>query len=212
MKKKLRLRGYVVYSLIAILLGVIAYSGYEIYKIVQEQNQDIVSNNYVNKEIKERIVPTIIVNEEVTKPYDDESVNVAIPYYNENDDDKKQQDALIYYENIYMQNTGVMYTSSNKFNVLAVLDGTVKKVKDDEIMGKIIEVEHDNNVISIYQSVDSVNVSPGQKVTQGQIIAQAANNPIVDANAYALHFEVYKNGQLINPESFYKMTKQEINE
>ena len=111
-----------------------------------------------------------------------------------------------------MQNTGVMYTSSNKFNVLAVLDGTVKKVKDDEIMGKIIEVEHDNNVISIYQSVDSVNVSPGQKVTQGQIIAQAANNPIVDANAYALHFEVYKNGQLINPESFYKMTKQEINE
>ena len=212
MKKKLRLRGYVVYTLIAMLLGVIAYSGYEIYKLVQEDSKDIVTDNYVNKEIKERIIPTITVNEEVTKPYDDESVAVTIPYYNENDEDKKQQDALIYYENIYMQNTGIMYTSSNKFNVLATLDGTVKNIKDDEIMGKIIEIEHTPNVITIYQSVDSINVSVGQKVTQGQIIAQASSNPIVDNNTYALHFEVYKNGQLINPESFFKMTKQEINE
>ena len=52
MKKKLRLRGYVVYTLIALLLGVIAYSGYEIYKIVQEDSTDMVTDNYVNKEIK----------------------------------------------------------------------------------------------------------------------------------------------------------------
>ena len=212
MKKKLRLRGYVLFCLIAILVGVISYSSYEIYKIVQEENDNYSINNYVDKEVHERIVPTITVTDAVIKPFSDESVIASIPYYNQNDDDKTQQDSLIYYENIYMQNTGIMYTSENKFDVLAVLDGTIKNIKDDEIMGKIIEIEHNPNVISIYQSVDNVNVSVGQKVNQGQIIAQSSTNPIVDSKLNALHFEVYKNGELINPESFYKLSIQEINE
>ena len=111
-----------------------------------------------------------------------------------------------------MQNTGIMYTSSNKFNVLAVLDGTVKNIKKDEIMGNIIEIEHTSNVITIYQSVDNINVSVGQKVVQGQIIAQATNNSIIDSNLNALHFEVYVKGELTNPNNFYKMSLKELNE
>ena len=211
MKKKLRLRNYVLFTIIATLFGVIAYSGYEIYKIVQDENTYAI-DNYVDKEIHERIVPTISVNDAIIKPFDDETVTVSIPFYSKDDDDKKQQESLIYYENIYMQNTGIMYTSQNKFNVLAVLDGKVKNIKEDEIMGKIIEIEHNSNTTSIYQSVDNINVSVGQTVTQGQIIAQATNNPIVDSNLNALHFEVYRNGQLINPENFYKLSIQELNE
>lgn len=211
MKKRLKLRNWVLYSLLVILLGVIAYSGYEIYQIVNEEDV-YVSDKFVDKEIKERIIPTITVKDEIIKPYDDETVSINIPYYNSNDDEKKQQDSLIYYENIYMQNTGTMYTSENKFNVLSVLDGTVKNIKEDEIMGKIIEIEHNPNIITIYQSVDNINVSVGQTVTQGQIIAQASNNKIIDSNLNALHFEVYKNGELIDPESFYKLSLKELNE
>lgn len=211
MKKRLKLRNWVLYSLLVILIGVIAYSGYEIYQIVNEEDV-YVSDKFVDKEIKERIIPTITVKDEIIKPYDDETVNINIPYYNSNDDEKKQQDSLIYYENIYMQNTGTMYTSENKFNVLSVLDGTVKNIKEDEIMGKIIEIEHNPNIITIYQSVDNINVSVGQTVTQGQIIAQASNNKIIDSNLNALHFEVYKNGELIDPESFYKLSLKELNE
>ena len=211
MKRKLRLRNWVLYSLLLVLFGVITYSGYEIYKIVQEENT-FVSDTYVDKEVHERIIPTISVNDDIIKPFDDETVKVSIPYYNPNDEDKKQQESLIYYENIYMQNTGIMYTSENEFNVMCVLDGTVKNIKDDEIMGKIIEIEHNPNTITIYQSVDNINVSVGQKLTQGQIIAQASNNPIIDSNLKALHFEVYRNGELINPEDFYKLSIQELNE
>ena len=211
LKKRLKLRNWVLYSLLVILLGVIAYSGYEIYQIVNEEDV-YVSDKFVDKEIKERIIPTITVKDEIIKPYDDETVSINIPYYNSNDDEKKQQDSLIYYENIYMQNTGTMYTSENKFNVLSVLDGTIKNIKEDEIMGKIIEIEHNPNIITIYQSVDNINVSVGQTVTQGQIIAQASNNKIIDSNLNALHFEVYKNGELIDPESFYKLSLKELNE
>ncbi len=211
MKKKIILGNCVLFGFLSILLGIITYSGYEIYKLVQE-DETFVSDNYVNREISEKVVPTINVQNAIIKPFDDETVNVAIPYYNQNDDDKTQQESLIYFENIYMQNTGIMYTSENKFNVLAVLDGKVKNIKDDEIMGKIIEIEHNSNTITIYQSVDNINVSVGQQITQGQIIAQAANNQIVDTKLNALHFEVYRNGELINPESFYKLSIQEINE
>ena len=213
MKRKIRLNNYVLYLFISILFGFIIYSGYEIYKIVEkEKDNNYIQEEYVNKEIKERVIPTISINNAVIKPYDDETVTESISFYSSNDDDKKQQDSLIYYENIYMQNTGIMYTSDNKFNILSALDGKVKNIKDDEIMGKIIEIEHNSNTTTIYQSVDNVNVSVGQSVTQGQIIAQAANNKIVDSNKYALHFEVYKNGELINPNSFYKMSTEEINE
>ena len=125
------------------LFGVIAYSGYEIYKIVQEENV-FVSDQYVDKEIYERIIPTITVSDDIIKPFDDETVNVSIPYYNPNDDDKKQQESLIFYENIYMQNTGIMYTSENKFNVLCVLDGTVKNIKEDEKQEDPTDFKPDN--------------------------------------------------------------------
>ena len=38
MKKRLLLRNYVLFTFLAILIGLIAYSGYEIYKIVEEDN------------------------------------------------------------------------------------------------------------------------------------------------------------------------------
>ena len=212
-RKRLKLRAYVIPTLCVLLFGIICYSGYKIWELVQVTEQEIVPTNYVNQSTNERITPTITVEDfKIIKPFVDEDVEETIPYYNMNDDDQKQQSALIYYENIYMQNTGIMYTRNSEFNVVAVLDGTVKNIKDDEIMGKIVEIEHNNDTSTIYQSLSSTNVSVGQKVSQGEIIGISGKNDIVDSNLYALHFEVYKKGELINPEVFYNMSIEEINE
>ena len=196
-----------------LLLGVIFYSGYKIWELVEEAEETIVPTNYVNKSTNEHITPTVSIPDiKIIKPFIDEDVVVAIPYYNVNDSDEKQQSALIYYENIYMQNTGIMYTRNSEFNVVAVLEGTVKDIKEDSIMGKIVEIEHTNSTSTIYQSLSSTNVSVGQKVNQGEIIGIAGKNSIVDSNSYALHFEVYHKGQLINPEDFYNLSIDELNE
>lgn len=212
-KTRLRLRGYVIPTICFMLLGIICYSGYKIWELVQVTEQEVVPTNYVNKSTPEEITPTISITDfKVIKPFVDEDVEEKIPYYDINSDDQKQQSALIYYENIYMQNTGIMYTKSSEFNVVAVLDGTVKSVKDDEIMGKIVEIEHNNDTSTIYQSLSSTNVSVGQRVSQGEIIGISGKNNIVDSNLYALHFEVYRKGQLINPEEFYNISLEELNE
>ena len=211
-KKRLKLRGYVLPTIFTLLLLAIFYSGYKIYELVETENIKVEPVEYINKTTNERIYPTISVVEEIIKPYVDETVTIAIPYYNINANDQEQQNSLIFYENIYMQNTGVMYTGDNEFNVVAVLDGKVKNVKEDTIMGKIVEVEHSNNLITIYQSLQSTNVSIGQEVKQGEIIGMSGKNEIVDNAKFALHFEVYKDGELINPEDFYKLSVSELNE
>ena len=212
-KKRLKLRGYVIPTICVLLLGIICYSGYKIWELVDKTEQEIVPTNYVDKSTNERITPTITVADfKIIKPFVDDDVEVSIPYYDMNDEDQKQQSALIYYENIYMQNTGIMYTKNSEFNVVAVLDGTIKNVKDDEIMGKIVEIEHNNSTTTIYQSLASTNVSVGQKVSQGEIIGISGKNNIVDSNSYALHFEVYRHGELVDPEEFYNITLEELNE
>ena len=211
-EKKLRLRGYVIPTIFTILILAIFYSGYKIWELVDYNTSDYKPVDYIDKSTTEKIYPTISVQNEIIKPYVDESVSIAIPYYNVNSSDQEQQNSLIYYENIYMQNTGIMYVGDNEFNIVSVLDGKVKNIKDDTIMGKIVEIEHSNNLITIYQSLANTNLSIGQEVKQGEIIGLSGKNEIVDNSKFALHFEVYKNGELINPEDFYKLSVSELNE
>lgn len=211
-KKKLRLRGYVIPTIFTILILAIFYSGYKIWELVDTNEGSFAPVDYIDNSRSDKIYPTIALPDEIIKPYVDETVSLSIPYYNINGTDQEQQNSLIYYQNIYMQNTGVMYISDNEFNVVSVLDGKVKNIKDDTIMGKIVEIEHSNNLITIYQSLQSTNLSVGQEVKQGEIIGLSGKNEIVDNSKFALHFEVYKDGELINPEEFYKISVSELNE
>lgn len=210
--KRRRLRGYVVPTLCMFLLGIIFYSSYKIWEIVNNDNHIIPNNQYVSNTNIDNITPTIATKEEIIRPYDDPTVEATIPFYNQNGTDAEQQAALIYYENIYMENTGVMYTSANQFNVLSVLDGTVKDIKEDAIMGKIVEIENNKNIITIYQSLSTINVSVGDKLNQGDVIGASGNNNIINDGRYSLHFEVYKKGEIIDPEQFYLLSLSDLDE
>ena len=83
------------------------------------------------------------------------------------------------------------------------LDGTVIDVKSDNIVGSIVEIRHTNNLISLYQSLGEVNVKVDDKVVQGQIIGKSGKtnlNTKVDNN---LHFELYYNGEIVNPNDYF---------
>ena len=105
-----------------------------------------------------------------------------------------------------MPNTGILYSSDNEFEILSVLDGKVTSMKEDEILGNIIEIEHTNGLITIYQSVKDVKVKTGDIVKQGDVIALSGSNKLENEKDNCLHFETYKDGSLINPEEFYNLT------
>ena len=109
-----------------------------------------------------------------------------------------------------MQNTGVLYESEKQFDVYAVLDGTVKNVKKDNILGTVIEIEHSANLTTFYQSVANVKVEVGDQVSQGTLIATSGENKINDTADNCLHFQVYHQGELLNPETFYNMNAKDL--
>ena len=197
------------------LVCTILFSSYKMYQIltagvpvVNPTPKDNTSE--VNNNDDTNVTPTINETKAIIRPYTSQEVSATIPYYNIDGTNDEQAAALIYYEGIYMQNTGVLYTSNNQFDVVSILDGTVKNVKEDSLMGNIVEIEHTNNLTTVYQSLGEVKVSVGDKVSQGDVIATSGQNKITTDTSNALHFEVFYKGEVFNAEEFYLLDYTEV--
>lgn len=211
MKPKYKLKSWVVISVYIISIGAIVTSLFLIGKTLKEATAyDNLSYIYRGI-ISNRDVPVIeYVNDEIFKPYENETVKVLKGYYDRSDDAKIQEKALIYYQNTYMPNTGILYSSNESFDVISVLDGKVEDVKTDNLIGNIVTIKHSNNLFTSYQSLNEVMVSVGDEIKQGDLIGTSGPNQITPDSENMLLFEVVYNGVNINPESFYQMNIKDL--
>ena len=216
MKKRRRLRKYVIPTICLMLVCTILFSSYKMYQILTagvpiiDPSPKDTTSEVNNSQNDTNITPTVSVTKTIIRPYTSTDVSATIPYYNIDGTNDEQAAALIYYEGIYMQNTGVLYTSNNAFDVVSILDGTVKNIKEDSLMGNIVEIEHTNNLTTVYQSLGEVKVKVGDTVKQGDIIATSGQNKITTDTINALHFEVFYKGEVFNPEEFYLLDYNEV--
>ena len=65
------------------------------------------------------------------------------------------------------------------------------------------EVQHDNKFVSSYQSLGEVSVKKNDTVKQGQVIGKSGTNSIDKELGNHLHFELYLNSQVVNPEDYF---------
>jgi stage II sporulation protein Q len=165
---------------------------------------------YVTKTIFDDDIPVVGSEDSIIRPYKDSEIKVIKYFYDKDDEVSKQKESIIYYENTYIQNSGVDYAGKDNFEVVVVLDGTVINVTEDNLLGKIIEVRHSNELISSYQSLSEVTVKQGDKVTQGQIIGKSGTCNVSASLKDHLHFEIIFNGKVINPESVYDKTVKDL--
>lgn len=208
---KRKLKPWVIPTIYALVVAVVFTCLYILGNTINDGFQSPSKNNVKDVLIEEDIpVNKEIESTKILKPYNGENVTIANKFYEKDADEKTQQNSLIYYENIYMQNTGILYNSDKQFNVIAVLDGIVKNIKEDKILGNVIEIEHGTNLTAFYQSVDNIKVKIGDQVKQGDLIATSGANNIENTKDNCLHFQVYNQGQLLNPETFYTMNLNEL--
>lgn len=208
---KRKLKPWVIPTIYALVVAVVFTCLYILGNTINDGFQSPMKNNVKDVLIEEDIpVNKEIESTKILKPYNGENITIANKFYEKDADEKIQQNSLIYYENIYMQNTGILYNSDKQFNVIAVLDGTVKNIKEDKILGNVIEIEHGTNLTAFYQSVDNIKVKVGDQVKQGDLIATSGANNIENTKDNCLHFQVYNQGQLLNPETFYTMNLNEL--
>lgn len=171
-------------------------------------------NSFTNEDINSHVVNAIVdddskavMNEtenKMIKPFANDNVTISKNFYDKDATEEEQQNSLIYYENTYMQNSGVLYTSENAYDIVASLDGKISDIKTDDILGNVIEIDHDNEIKTVYQSVDNIKVKVGDEVKQGDVIATSSANKLNNTNKNCLLFEVYQKGQLVNPEKMFE--------
>ena len=88
-------------------------------------------------------------------------------------------------------------------SVVSAAGGTVILVgnQGSKGYGNYVIVDHGNGVTSLYGHLDSVNVSVGQSVDQGQQLGGAGMTGTATGNH--LHFEVRENGVQVDPGQYY---------
>lgn len=151
------------------------------------------------------------VNKEVIyKPFTSEKVNVSKSFYSMKDEASVQQNSLVYYKNTYLQNTGILYSADEEFDVISVLGGTVTNVTNDEILGTVVEITHNTNLKTVYYSLKDVSVKKDDSLDGGAIIGKSGDNNLENEKDNCLLFEVYYCGQSLNPEDFYNMNIEDL--
>ncbi|ASS89497.1 M23 family metallopeptidase [Aeribacillus pallidus] len=132
---------------------------------------------------------------------DPDAVKVVTNFYDFNASEKEQETALVFHNNTYHPNQGIDIASNDgkAFEVTASLSGTVAKAEKDSLLGYVVEIEHENGVKTIYQSLADTKVQAGDKVKQGEIIGQAGKNQFNKDAGVHVHFEIRKDGKAYNP-------------
>lgn len=206
---KKQLKKSVVYSLYGIsftlLLGGIVLLGMAA-KQTTEQAYDYVSKSIFDYEE----VKVVNTGEVINKPYKDESIKIVKDFYDYKAEASSQENSLLYYENTYIQSSGVSYSNGSTFEVISILDGTVKEIKEDELLGNVITIEHNNGIVSVYQSVSNIVVKAGDKINAGFVIATSSTSNISKDLDNHLYFELIIDGVCVNPENYYNKQVNEL--
>lgn len=86
-------------------------------------------------------------------------------------------------------------------SVLATLDGTVILSTYTAETGYVIEVQHNQDFISVYKHCSSLLKREGDTVRAGEAIALVGNSGQLTTGPH-LHFELWHKGRAVNPEQY----------
>ena len=97
---------------------------------------------------------------------------------------------------------GMDFTAPKGTPIYASGDGVIKRADNNSSgFGKHIRIDHGYGYLSLYAHLSKYNVKRGQKVKRGDLIGFVGSTG--RSEAPHLHYEVWKDGDKINPINFY---------
>ena len=103
--------------------------------------------------------------------------------------------------NDWRVHNGIDVVAPQGAQVKAISDGEVVRVYFDSMMGQCVEIEHPNNLSSVYCGLNkNVNVKEGEIIEAGKVIGSVGETAIGEtALGPHLHLEMVENGSKIDP-------------
>lgn len=84
--------------------------------------------------------------------------------------------------------------------VYAASSGRVVEADYDPARGNYVRIDHENGMSTLYQHLSEIEVSVGDMVDEGQVIARTGNTGI--SKGAHLHFEVWVDGMQVDPAAY----------
>lgn len=204
--KKRKLKGFVLPTFSAFLVSILFITIINLSNNMTSE-KDTQDYTYSNQSIISNTMPVLNEDDVIIRPYQAEKINIYKKFY---DGENNTDNAIIYYNDTYIQNSGILYNCEKEFNVVSILDGEVIEVKKDDLLGYVVEVKHSNNLISSYEGLKSINVKKGDRITQETLIGKSGEIKLDVNLKNALLFELIKDGKYVNPENYFDKKAKEI--
>lgn len=103
--------------------------------------------------------------------------------------------------NIQDEHYGIDVVSKSNEPVKSVAEGTIIFADWTQESGNVIAIQHRGNIISVYKHNSALLKKVGNFVTAGQVIAIIGNTGEFTTGPH-LHFELWYNGNPVDPEEF----------
>ncbi len=201
-------------TIAALLLSVVVWYQ-NLDNQIQETEDDQSSETYTPAEHDEEAQSVMDQQEVIKMPVvNQDQAEIVTNFYDYNAEQEAKENALVMFNNRFYQSTGIDIASADgeTFDVLASLSGTVTEVREDPLLGNVVELSHENDVVTYYASLQEVNVKSGDKVQQGDVLGNAGENMFGQESGTHVHFEIRKDGQEVNPESFFNQPVSALDE
>jgi stage II sporulation protein Q len=147
--------------------------------------------------------PSNVKPEAMVWPYRmQEQLQVIMPFYDTGAPTAAREKALIKYDNSFVPHVGIDFARADRqpFAVQSAMSGFVSHIEKHPLLGNVLEITHENQLVTVYQSLAHINVTLNQQVKQGEVVGQAGRNELEKDMGVHLHFEVRQNGKAVNPQ------------
>ena len=176
------------------------------YQAVSKDVKDQLSDgNQTGQEQRDDAVEVGKPIENVAMPVQNsDNVSVVKKFYEADAEQKEKGAALVNYNNTYTLSKGIDLADKDGkvFDVTAALSGTVVQAKKDPVLGHVVEIEHEDGLSTVYQSLSQVSVKEGDEVKQNDVIGASGKNLYGAESGNHVHFEIRMEGLALNPLSF----------
>ncbi len=100
---------------------------------------------------------------------------------------------------------GVDIAAENGTVVRSMAKGIVTEIKNDEMYGTVVRIEHENGYTALYCGLSpTTSVKVGDEVDAGNLIGSVYVIPCEQMDESHLHLIMYKNDVLADPTEFWK--------
>ncbi|AXT52644.1 M23 family peptidase [Aquimarina sp. BL5] len=195
--------------------GVNRYKGYEGY---DNSEMIIESQKQIDKLTKQIAVQSISLDEIKDLAEQKEELLSTIPAIQpiQNSDLKRMASGYGWRSDPFTKarkfHYGMDFSAATGTPIYASGNGVVTRADANSTgYGKHVRIDHGFNYVSLYAHLNKYNVKKGQKVKRGDVIGYVGSTG--RSVAPHLHYEIFKDGERINPRNFYygSLTSEEFN-